>query len=200
MLSQRHHGVTLIELMVALAIAGLLIALGAPAFANWLTNMRVRGTAEAMLSGVQLARSEAITRNDRVRFQLTSTLDDSCALSTSGTNWVVDLVTTAGDSVEGACGTAPSDTIAPHILHKRTHHDGGGSTKVSAGESSLVFNGLGRVVPTPADTVVITVKTSDDDDCITNGGEIACLQIQISTAGQIRMCNPAFAAGTAQAC
>jgi type IV fimbrial biogenesis protein FimT len=198
-------GFTLIEAMVALVIAGVLLAVAAPSFSNWIASTRVRSTAEAMLAGLQYAKSEATTRNAQIRFQLTSSLDNTCLLTTTGANWVVDVVDAVAkdDSVEGKCDLAPSDTVAPSILQTRSARETGTSTRVAADQSAVVFNGLGRVVPAPPAAISIDFDNGTKADCAIaggGGGPLTCLRIVISTAGQIRMCNPAAAAGQPQAC
>jgi len=202
---RRRRGFGLIELMVVLAILVVILALAAPSFGRWITNLRIRGAAESMLSGIQFARSEATTRNARVRFQITDTLDDSCAITTSGRNWLVDLVIgdAGSDSVAGACGTPASEDSAPHILQVRSATESGSGVAVAAdaGADALVLNGIGRLVPAPASTLTIKLTGTDPNDCRDMGGDLTCLHIQISPAGQIRMCNPIFSSGTdPQAC
>lgn len=129
---------SLIELMVGIAIVAILFALAAPSFSTWIQGTHIRTAAEAMQSGLMLARSEAVRRNTTVRFQLTTTLDSSCALSTSGTNWVVSQ-----DDPSGACDGAASDTTAPRIIQARAGAEGSRNALVAAGQSAVVFNGLG---------------------------------------------------------
>ena len=61
MLTQR--GFTIIELVVAVAIVGILAMIGLPAYSVWMHNLRIRGATEAVQSSLQLARSGAIGRN-----------------------------------------------------------------------------------------------------------------------------------------
>lgn len=188
-----RRGFTVIEAMVTLVILGVLIALGAPTIGTWLSSARVRSTAEATLTGLQYARSEAASRNQSVRFQLTSTLDSSCALSNQGLNWVVDLVEPGSDdSVEGQCNVAASDATppAPGILQKRSASETSGITQVQASQAAVVFNGLGRLVPTPAGNVTIDITPANAADCRGAGGEVTCLRVFASPAGQVKMCNP----------
>lgn len=63
-------GFSLVELMVVVAVIGILLATGLPSFNTWIQNSKIRGAAEAVLSGLQTARSEAIRRNARVTFTL----------------------------------------------------------------------------------------------------------------------------------
>lgn len=192
----------MIELMVAVVITGILLAAAAPNFSAWIAGMRIRSTAEAILAGLQYAKSEAASRNRQVRFQLTTSLTAACALSTTGTNWVVDLVdaNAGADSVVGQCDAAPSDTVAPSILQVRAASEVGGGVRVTAGVSSVVFNGFGRIVPTPSAPITINITPPTGTSCADAGGKVTCLRIAISTSGQVRMCNPSVAQGDPQAC
>jgi type IV fimbrial biogenesis protein FimT len=71
--ARRQRGLTLIEFMVGLLIAGILTALAVPSFRTWIQNAQVRTGAESIVNGLQLARSEAVHLNTYVRFNLTST-------------------------------------------------------------------------------------------------------------------------------
>ncbi len=55
-----HQGFTLVELMVALAIAGILLGIGVPSFNQALMESRISSQYNAMVGSLFLARSEAI--------------------------------------------------------------------------------------------------------------------------------------------
>ena len=187
---------TMVEVMIGLAIVCLLFALGTPAFFSWIQNSQIRTSAESIQNGLHLARAEAVRRNTSVRFQLTSTMTAACALSTSGGNWVVSQ-----DSPAGACDTTPSDTVAPRIIQTRSTAEGSPNVAVAAGQSAIVFNGLGRVTPVPAGNIDIDVTNPVGGACATAGTDgMRCLRIRVSTGGQIRMCNPILAATDPQGC
>ena len=190
-----QRGFSLIELMVGIVILGVLMAMAVPRFSDWLRNARVRTSAEAIQNGLQLARAEAVQRNATVRFQLVSTIDDTCALDTAGPHWVVSM-----DNPAGQCASAPSDTAAPRIIQVRNRAEGSVQTLVAAGQSALVFNGLGRLTPVPAANVAIDVSSTAGGTCVASGGSVRCLRVLVSVGGQIRMCDPALPAGDAQAC
>jgi type IV fimbrial biogenesis protein FimT len=63
-------GFTLIELMLALSILALLMLLGFPSFTTFLRNSEIRSMGESLLSGLRMARSDAITMNRSVLFTL----------------------------------------------------------------------------------------------------------------------------------
>ncbi len=61
-----ERGVTLTELLVVLAIVGLLVMVAVPAFLEWMRAYRVRTTAEAVQGDLRLARNVAVARNSDV--------------------------------------------------------------------------------------------------------------------------------------
>jgi len=58
-----ERGVTLIELMVTIAIGGILLTVGAPMLSDYIANSRLRAAGEALLSEALYAQQEAIKRN-----------------------------------------------------------------------------------------------------------------------------------------
>ncbi|MFG6465403.1 GspH/FimT family pseudopilin [Roseateles sp. BYS87W] len=201
-----QRGFSLIETMVVVIIMGLLLAAAAPNFASWIAGSRIRATAEGILAGLQYARSEATSRNAQVRFQLTTSLTNTCTRSTTAANWVVDMVDAVGgaaDSVENQCNAVPSDTVAPSILQVRSAAETGNVT-VTSTASQIIFDGLGRQVPIPpaaASAVAIDLTPgANGGQCAATGGRVTCLRIEVSTAGLVRMCNPAAQAADPQSC
>jgi type IV fimbrial biogenesis protein FimT len=161
----------------------------------------VRTTTESLLAGLQTAKAEAVARNARVRFQLVDSLGGDCVVDARGANWVVNLdPSNDPEAIEGACDAEPSDTDAPRIVLTRPASESAGSVQVEASAATLVFNGLGRLTPVPAGDVTIDVSNPSAGDCAAEGGEITCLRIVVSPAGQIRMCNPKFDLPDPQGC
>lgn len=184
-----------------MAIVALITVMSAPTFTAWIVNSRIRTTAEAIQAGLQLAKSEAVARNARVRFQLTSTLDNGCVVSPTGVNWVVNADPNANAAeVEGRCASVPDPANAPFILQTRPAASGSGSSQVAATAATVVFNGLGRPVPAPAGNITIAVTNPGSGTCTSVGGEVTCLSVIVTPAGQLRMCNPAFPANDPQGC
>ena len=68
-------GFTLVELIVALAIAGLLLALGLPSYATYIDEQRLLDQARRLSDGIMLARSEAVKRNGFVVICATTPVD-----------------------------------------------------------------------------------------------------------------------------
>ena len=73
-----------------------------------------------------------------------------------------------------------------------------GTASVNASQSTVVFSGLGWVAP-PAE-ITFDVANPPGGACAASGGVMRCLRLSVSAGGQIRMCDPAAAGGTAAAC
>ena len=65
-LARRRRGVTLLELIITLAIAGVLLAVAVPLARRSLRNARMIATGNRFLHALHLARSEALRRGVRV--------------------------------------------------------------------------------------------------------------------------------------
>lgn len=190
MLSLRPRGssgFSLIELMITLAVLGMMIMIALPGMGTWLQNTQIRTSADAMQAGLQLARAEALKRNTTVRFQLVDTLAAGCALSATGRNWVVSL-----DDTSGLCNLDASETTAPQIIQKRASAEGSRNAVVTAtGGTSVAFNGLGRAAV--GSLTAINITNPNNGSCKTLAGNepMRCLRITVNAGGTVRMCDPA---------
>lgn len=184
MLSRRPRGVTLIELVIAIAIFGILMMLAVPAFTTFLQNTKVKNAAETTMHGLNLARAEAVRRNATVRFQFVSDLTNGCALSTATGNWVVSV-----SDPTGACGAAPGGAAAPQIVQVKSGREGTENVSMTTvGGSSVVFTGLGRV--SGAGITRMDFSYPSGGTCEDAGGTIRCMQIRVSTGGSAKLCDP----------
>ena len=98
---RRVRGLTLIELMIAVAVGAIAMALAAPNFKQALGKNRLSSAASELTGAVQLARAEAIRNNRRVT--LCRSEDGSACSSSSSTwpGWIV-FVDTNGDGVRNS--------------------------------------------------------------------------------------------------
>lgn len=97
-----QSGVTLVELVIAMAILAIIATLAMPSFQTMIENQRLRAAAESMLTGLQLARAEAIRRNVRVRF----------VMDAAGSGWTVELADATPIQKRPAGETGAEVTVA----------------------------------------------------------------------------------------
>lgn len=192
-------GFSLIELMVAITLLAILTLLATPGFSDWTRNNRLRSTAESLRSDLQTARAEAIRRNTGTRLQFVSSLDASCALSTSVAIWVVNAG--ISQTPAGACGNAPSATSTPYLISKSPIESSKSSDLVlTATRSTVGFDALGRQSATSNPTTsvaTLTVQlTSASSTCVASGGSVRCLNVIVSPGGDARICDPARSGST----
>ena len=201
MLSRRlQRGFTIVELMIGVALLAIVLAIGGPSFSTWMQNLQIRNMSEAMQNGLQLARAEAVRRNAQVRFQLVNSLAAGCALSTAGPNWIVSMDSAVGDcaSTNMADAAAPA---APRVIQSRSSGEGSRNAIVAASQSSIVFNGLGRVTPAPLADITINVTNPSGGACSSASGPMRCLRLVVGAGGQVRMCDPRTSFnGTSEGC
>ncbi len=84
----RRSGFTLLELMVTVAVIGILAIVAMPGVTAMVNHSRLSGQTEELVSSLQLARAEAIRRNVRVTI-CPSTNGSTCTASTAWTSWIV---------------------------------------------------------------------------------------------------------------
>lgn len=65
--NRTSHGFTMLELLIACAIAAILLGIGVPALGDMLVNQRIRSAANELYSDLAFARAEAIKRNGPVQ-------------------------------------------------------------------------------------------------------------------------------------
>jgi type IV fimbrial biogenesis protein FimT len=65
-MSNTAAGVTLLELLIAIAIAAIVLSLGLPQWGSWSAEQTLRDRADALLHTLDRARSEAVKRGSRV--------------------------------------------------------------------------------------------------------------------------------------
>ena len=139
----QQFGFTMTELMITIAILGILTALAAPSFTSLLERRKIIAAAEAIQSDLRWARGEAIKRNTDV----TVTFTPGAAGAWSYT------ITPAGKTVNSA--TVPefgNVALAENFSGHDTQFDhirgtsGGGTVTLtsSAGEVHVVLSLLGR--------------------------------------------------------
>ena len=176
----RHSsGFTLIELMVALAIFGLLLMLAGPMYGRFMANHQIRNATDAMLNGVQQAQGAAVKGNTLARLLIDTTT------GTGGYNVYQTI-----DGVESATPVQVFSVKdgAPNATFATTPADA----------RQVTFDGFGRIVPNVDASATLT--------CIKVTHPVSGtrqLNVAISSTGlgvATKLCDPAVAAGDPLSC
>jgi type IV fimbrial biogenesis protein FimT len=171
----RSAGFTLVEVMVALLVLGVLVSLGMPSFLEMLRNMEIRAAAESVANGLQRARAEAVARNTRVQFVLGT-----------GTSWTVDYV------------AKPVPTDPP--IDSRPSSDSANATMLPEASDTtaatiVTYNQLGQLLPVNPDGSKPIALINFAAASGTQG-----LRILIGAGGNARVCDPSLVPPNIRAC
>jgi type IV fimbrial biogenesis protein FimT len=106
-----NKGVTLIELIIVLTIAGVLVTLAAPSMQSFVTSNRLTTQVNDLLADISTARSEAIKRNTDTGI-CASTSGTSCTASGNwASGWLVYFVCPTTDTT---CTAGAKVTVKMH--------------------------------------------------------------------------------------
>lgn len=157
-------GMTLIELMIVVAIMGIIAALAVPKFKDLITKNRVKTIAESLYTDLQYARSLAITSNKTVYVSFTRT---------SATDWCYGVQsTTVCNCATEVCGIREGSSSDYNNIEMEND------------VSSLVGSNIGysplRGTASP-NGYISFVNTSDSTQK---------LRVTVSLLGSINICNP----------
>ncbi len=130
---EKQQGFTIIELMVTLVVIGVILTIAVPSFVGWIQDNKLNSYTRSLVSALQLARSEAVSRHTGVTVRKGS--------PQTPTNW------TSGFHIytdpEGNSGfDADSDTIIKSVDF---NVDGLVVETSSSGENFVSFNGSGTL-------------------------------------------------------
>lgn len=107
--SARHRGFTLVELMVVVAILGLLAALAAPSFLPTIERWRVRSAAESVVHSLYFARSEAIKLGGNVVVERKASSGNCTSLGVTDFSCGFTIYRDVdGDNTQDACDNTTS--------------------------------------------------------------------------------------------
>ena len=136
----RAAGFTLAEILIVVAILGILAAIAAPSMADMVRAQRLRTAAFDVFAALTLARSEAIKRNKAVTIT-----------PAGGTNWALGWVITDANN---------------NVLQNQSAYDTCGSCTM-AGPATVTYASSGRVSSAVAPfTIAASGLTADKNRCI----------------------------------
>jgi type IV fimbrial biogenesis protein FimT len=172
----KQSGLTLIELLVVLAIAAIITTTAVPSFQAFIQNNRMSTTVHQFVSSLNLARSEAVKRGERV----TMCKSNDAATCSNGGDWSQGWIVFVDANDNGLRETASEELI-------RAHNSVAGSTTISGQddvENYISYAGTGfaqLVTGTTLDTTKSTLVFCDSRQF----GDHA-RAIMISTTGSVR--------------
>ncbi len=162
----RQAGFTLVELLIGIAVLGILISIAMPNFRSWTLNSQIRNAAESFQNGLQRARGEAVSRNTNVELAILG--------GDTSTAWEVRLPGSA-------------------VIDSRGSSEGSRSVKrtvTPAGATTVTFSNLGRLA-TVSGVVAISMVEFDLDPAILETRLSRELRVMVvGPAGNVRMCDP----------
>jgi type IV fimbrial biogenesis protein FimT len=174
------RGFTLIELMVAIALLGILLVLAFPSFTSWIRNSQIRTVTEALQGGLRTAQAEALRRNRQVVMSFTNatpTPSGTTAVA-DGKNWSLQTVAQFGESAEYITGGSFAGVAS--------------AVTITSGVSAVCFNASGRLVANASGTGVTSASCAaavTTFDVATTGADRP-LRVVLQLGGQVRMCDP----------
>jgi type IV fimbrial biogenesis protein FimT len=173
MLGHQSRGFSLIELLIGLALIGILSVMAVPAYQFWIKNVQIRNAAEGVLNGLQLARAEAVRRNALVQLIFTTA---------TGSGWTISTVV-GGTEIQARSANEGSESALVTIT--------------PLGADRITFNGMGWLATNNNGSPTIT---RIDVASTMVGTEIRALRVTVGAGGVMKMCDPAVAAGDPRAC
>jgi type IV fimbrial biogenesis protein FimT len=162
----KRRGVTLIEMLVAIALVGIVLGLSAPAFSDMIARQRVRSYTDGLVTDIAFARSEAVSRKQAVRIALGSTDSGNC---------YTIYVSSGGNC---SCTSCPVD--ATELKTVRVPRSDGVRVVPASADGPLVvdFDAV-RAAP--------SVANYDVNLSHSRGPQ---LRARITPLGQVRVCSP----------
>lgn len=177
------QGFTLIELMVAVAIAGILLAIGVPSFAEVLKESRISSQYNSLVGSLYLARSEAVKGPGQVTVCPRNAKGaDQCGNETDWENgWLVfaDNTRVSGETVAVVDDDDEIIKVEPAISGNNTIVAIGSSTNSAGGANSVAFIRYQQRGGTQLRSASVLV-------CDTDRGSASSRAINIVLTGDIR--------------
>ena len=143
------RGFNLLELMVAIAIAGILLGIGIPSFTEFVRNSRMTSTANELLADITLARSEAIKRRSPV--MLCPSADPlaatpACSNGTAYGGWITFVDFDPADPTAASNGDGTFDGGGEVLLRRHVAPPAGVTGTANANYVSFGGDGFQRLV------------------------------------------------------
>jgi type IV fimbrial biogenesis protein FimT len=186
----RTSGLTLMELMIAVAILGIIISLSMPSFSSFRETQRLIGAAEQVYGHLQQARTESIARNVPVFVNFATDGSAEWVYGMSSVNSLCDLTQTT-PTVADACVVIVDDgdgvvNSSDFVLMR---YDSDAFAGVQMSRSNFT-SGNSQIEFEP----VRGMASAGQIDLAIAGGDQ--LRIRVSRLGRVTLCSPSGSVGT----
>jgi type IV fimbrial biogenesis protein FimT len=151
----RQTGVTLVELLITMTIAGILLGMGVSGYKYVTKANRASSEINALLGDMQFARYEAVKEGLPVKICPAATISSTTcdANQTWSEGWIV-----LSNALSGTTGTA--NVLRRQLPFSSFHSTDTLSTSASAANSTVTFNREGFASGLPATGVVFSLHDS----------------------------------------
>lgn len=180
-------GFTLLEVLIALAIMGILVAVAMPSFSTFYSNQRLIGAAEQVYNHLQQARTESVGRNVPVYVNFSASGTTTWTYGMSSVTSGCDLTQTAATGtaacvmlVDDGDGTLAASDTGDLILNRFASTDYPGVSMAIADFSS----GTNQFVYSATRGTSSSGKVNLTGD---NGNQ---LRVEMSLLGRPKLCTP----------
>ncbi len=167
------RGFSLVELMVTIAIAGILLALALPAMQRSLTSRAVASNAEELVSSLRFARSEALKRGSAVAL---CPVDTNSPPQGCGADWSKGWMVFADRDTNGSYDNGTNDLLL-RVQQPPSSNQVGGPTAAGANPSYVEFVSTGMAI-TGGLTFTIKPTLKPADKWMTTYTRLVCVNAQ----------------------
>lgn len=189
----RDRGVTLIELLVAVAVIAIIVTVAAPSFRDMIQMQRLRGITAQLVTDLQFARNDAVSRGTLSRFSFQSDASMSCySIYTSAvSNTRCDCRLGAG----AACGVGNAEIKTVQIPRSLAVEV---SIPIAEFDTAFAFDNVsGGLFVIPTDSAA---RPFDDIKIESFIDSARKLVVRINGAGRSLVCSPPGSTMTEPAC
>lgn len=148
--SRRAAGISVIELMVVVALLGILVAVAGPSFTGLIQRTRAAGEMNSLVGDLQYARSEAIRNGLPVSLCPSANGSDCLAAGTWHSGWIVFTDPNRSGTRE------PAEAV----VRRRAAWGSGDTLVAGAGMAAVTYGRDGFAVNLPAGTVTLPLRTA----------------------------------------
>lgn len=173
---KQELGITLIELMVAVAIAAILAVSMLPSFGVWTANAQIRSVAEALQNDLRFAQNAALLQNRTISFLLIEAEPVVANVAATAVPDARRWLLRRSASIPAADDFLRGFSVAGSASHVRVIAFPGPGSEVR-------FDALGRLAA--AAEVGFDISSTANAD-----PNLKPLRVLVSPGGRVRMCDP----------